>query len=115
MDELLPTFVKQLPAKGKLFPISVQSGATNRALNRIWDKAGLPKEKYKRGLQVLRHSWVTHMLQHPANLNHNTVAEFAGHLPSVQQDRYKALFKAGDRPFPMTCEKHGIGKPNTHQ
>lgn len=109
MDELLPVIMR-LPRKGKLFPFSVQSGATNRALNRIWDKAGLPKEKYKRGLQVLRHSWVTHLLQHPARLNHNTVAQWAGHTPQVQQDRYNGLFRSGDTPWVMTCERHGIGK-----
>lgn len=107
MDDLLPVILR-LPRTGKLFPFSINSGATNRSLDKVWLKAKISTTKYECGLQVLRHSWVTHNLHR--ELSKATLAQWAGHTVEVQENDYHGIFKPGDTPFPMTCPKHGIGK-----
>jgi integrase len=102
MEQLIPTLMR-LPRTGRLFPFK-ECGAFRRAIVEIWTAAKL---KGKTGLQILRHSWVTHLLL--SGRSNYDVARWAGHNPMVQEKHY-AGYKLGDTPFPMTCAKHGIGK-----
>ena len=72
-----------------------------RSLREVWTRA-----KVDGGLQILRHTWVSHLLL--AGVDPYKVARFAGHDYAIQQKHYAGI-KLGDKPFPMTCEAHGIG------
>jgi|SRR5579862_75031 len=102
MDEILPVLM-HLPRKGKLFPFTA-SGCFMRSIGEVWKAAKLTG---KTGLQIIRHSWVSHLLL--AGVDPYKVARYAGHDYAVQQKHYAGI-KLGDTPFPMNCALHGVGK-----
>lgn len=88
-------FLLRLPRKGKLFQMSA-NGYFCRQIREVFHSAGL-KEKGL-GLQVLRHTYVTHLLLMGVDAYH--VAHWAGHDIAVQQRHYGG-FSMSDRPIEM--------------
>lgn len=82
-DEAIPFVKGLLPRAGLLFPVS-NWGDVSKSMTKI----GL-------SLQLMRHSWVTHLL---ARVNPDTAARWAGHDIETQQTRYAGR-RQGDRAF----------------
>lgn len=107
IDQLLPLLVALPRTHVRLFPKWNDLSSLTRKVK----DAGAEADVDKAGLQVARHSFVTHLLAH--GVSAAVVAAWAGHAVQVQERNYNGLTHGLGQPLSMTyfgqkLERHGL-------